>query len=96
MPREQSGGDALDEMARTQEQYDAAYPEPSATFMWWIGDTYAGNFGVERAARLNPFKTFLERGIRWADGSDFNVTPFPARYGLGRRSREKHSSETTA
>ncbi len=83
-------------MARTQEQYDAAYPEPSATFMWWIGDTYAGNFGVERAARLNPFKTFLERGIRWADGSDFNVTPFPARYGLGRRSREKHSSETTA
>lgn len=73
---------ALDEMARMQEQYDAAYPEPSATFMWWIGDTYAGNFGVERAARLNPFKTFLERGIQWADGSDFNVTPFPARYGL--------------
>ena len=73
---------ALDEMARLQRDYDAAFPEPSATFMWWIGDTYAGNFGVERALRLNPFKTFEERGIRWADGSDFNVTPFPARYGL--------------
>jgi len=73
---------ALDRIASLQKEYDAAYPEPSATFMWWIGDTYAGNFGRERSLRLNPFKTFLDRGIRWADGSDFNVTPFPARYGL--------------
>jgi hypothetical protein len=73
---------ALDEMARLQREYDAAYPEPSATFLWWIGDTYAGNFGPERALRLNPFRTYLDREIRWADGSDFGVTPFPARYGL--------------
>ena len=32
--------------------------------------------------RLNPFATYLERGIRWASGSDYYVTPFPARYGL--------------
>jgi predicted amidohydrolase YtcJ len=73
---------ALDCMVELQRKYDAGFPEPSATFMWWIGDTYAANFGPERSRRLNPFKTFLERGIRWAGSSDFNSTPFPARYGL--------------
>jgi predicted amidohydrolase YtcJ len=73
---------AIDLMAELQRKYDAAYPEPSSTFMWWIGDTYAGNFGPERSRRLNPFRTNLEKGIRWAQGSDYYVTPFPARYGL--------------
>ncbi len=50
--------------------------------MWWIGDTYAGNFGPGRCPRLNPFRSYLDRGIRWAGGSDFGVTPFPARFGL--------------
>jgi predicted amidohydrolase YtcJ len=48
---------ALDVMATLQRDYDAGYPEPSATFTWWIGDTYAGNFGA-RSRRLNPFATF--------------------------------------
>ncbi|MBC7893970.1 MAG: amidohydrolase [Cytophagaceae bacterium] len=73
---------ALDLMADLQRRLDASYPEPSATFMWWIGDTYAGNFGAGRNARLNPFKTFAQRGIIWAGSSDFPVTPFAARYGL--------------
>ncbi|MEW5916122.1 MAG: amidohydrolase [Gemmatimonadota bacterium] len=73
---------AIDTIARLQREFDAAYPEPSATFMWWIGDTYAGNFGPRRARRLNPFKTFTSKGIRWANGSDYGVTPFPARYGI--------------
>ena len=73
---------ALTLMADLQRQYDAAFPEPSATFMWWIGDTYAGNFGPKRTKRLNPFKTYETRGIRWAGGSDYGVTPFPARYGI--------------
>jgi predicted amidohydrolase YtcJ len=73
---------AIETMAQLQRTYDAGFPEPSATFTWWIGDTYAGNFGPERCLRLNPFKTYLENGIRWADGSDFDVTPFPARYGI--------------
>ena len=73
---------ALETMATLEKQYDAAYPEPQAPFMWWIGDTYAGSFGPERAARLNPFKTYLAKGIPWGGGSDFFVTPFPARYGL--------------
>jgi len=73
---------ALDRMAELQRTYDAGFPEPSATFAWWIGDNYAGNFGTLRSLRLNPFRSFLERGIRWAAGSDYYVTPFPARYGL--------------
>ncbi|NDQ57052.1 MAG: amidohydrolase, partial [Acidipila sp.] len=73
---------ALETMAALEKKYDAGYPEPQAPFMWWIGDTYAGTFGPERAARLNPFKTYLSKGIRWGGGSDFFVTPFPARYGL--------------
>jgi predicted amidohydrolase YtcJ len=73
---------AVDLIAELQRTYEAAYPEPSATFTWWIGDTYAGNFGRTRAARLNPFATFRAKGVLWANGSDFPVTPFPARYGL--------------
>jgi predicted amidohydrolase YtcJ len=73
---------AIDLMARLQRDYDAGYPEPSATFMWWIGDTYAGNFGRVRDRRLNPFRTFQRKGIIWANGSDYGVTPFPARYGI--------------
>jgi predicted amidohydrolase YtcJ len=73
---------ALDVMAALQREYDAGYPEPSATFTWWIGDTYAGNFGARRSRRLNPFATFQRRNILWANGSDYSVTPFPARYGI--------------
>lgn len=73
---------AIAEMARLQSESQVAYPEPSPGFTWWIGDTYAGNFGVERSMRLNPFKTFLEQGVMWAAGSDYSVTPYPARYGI--------------
>ena len=73
---------AINEMARMQKESDAAYPEPSATFHWWIGDNYAGNFGPARSKRLNPFKTYQDKGMIWANGSDNNVTPFPARYAI--------------
>ena len=73
---------AIDTMARLQRDYDAAYPEASSTFMWWIGDTYAGNFGRLRNQRLNPFQTYLRKGVRWGGGSDYPVTPFAARHGL--------------
>ncbi len=69
-------------MSRLQRDYDAAYPEASASFMWWIGDTYAGNFGPSRNPRMKPFKTWVAKGIRWGGGSDYAVTPFAARYGL--------------
>ena len=73
---------AIDVMARLQREFDAGFPEPSATFTWWLGDTYAGNFGPTRSLRLNPFRTFRVNGMTWANGSDFPVTPFPAQYGI--------------
>ena len=73
---------AIDVMARLQHEFDAGFPEPSATFTWWLGDTYAGNFGPTRSLRLNPFRTFRAKGMTWANGSDFPVTPFPAQYGI--------------
>jgi predicted amidohydrolase YtcJ len=73
---------ALATIAALQTRYDAAYPEVSAPFLWWIGDTYAGTFGPERSPHLIPLKTFLAKSIRFSGGSDFFVTPFPARYGL--------------
>jgi predicted amidohydrolase YtcJ len=73
---------AIDTIASLQKQYDAGYPESQPGFTWWIGDTYAGNFGTERSQRLNPFHTYRERGILWGGGSDYSVTPLPARYGI--------------
>ena len=73
---------ALTVMALLEEKFDAAYPEAQAPFMWWIGDTYAGNFGAQRSLRLVPLKSFLDKGIRWGGGSDYPVAPLPARYGL--------------
>jgi predicted amidohydrolase YtcJ len=73
---------ALETMAALQKQYDAGYPELQAPFMWWIGDTYAGTFGPQRAARLLPLKMMVARGIVFGGGSDYFVTPFPARYGI--------------
>lgn len=73
---------AMDVMARLQHDYDAAYPEVQPSFLWWIGDAYAANFGLERNQRMIPLKTFLDRGIRWGASSDYSVTPFPPRYGI--------------
>ena len=73
---------AIDAMARMQRDYDAAYPESSAGFMWWIGDNYAGNFGPVRNLRMKPFQTYVREGIQWGGSSDYPVTPFAARYGV--------------
>ncbi len=73
---------ALDVMAELQKNFDAGYPEVQAPFLWWLGDTYAGNLGEQRTQRLVPLKTFQQRNILWAGGSDVPVTPLAARYGL--------------
>jgi predicted amidohydrolase YtcJ len=73
---------AIDTMAELQKQYDAGYPEAQAEFMWWIGDTYSGNYGPQRSLRLLPFKTFVAKGVQWGGGSDYPVTPYAARYGI--------------
>jgi len=73
---------ALDVVADLQKKFDAGYPEMQAEFLWWIGDIYAGNYGPKRNANLVPLKTMESRGIVWSGGSDFAVTPIPARYGI--------------
>jgi len=73
---------ALDVMASLQKNYDAGYPEMQPGFLWWIGDIYAGNYGLKRGQSLEPFKTLHARGILWSGGSDYFVTPVAARYGL--------------
>ncbi len=73
---------AIGMMAQLQKQFDSGYPEAQAPFLWWIGDTYAGNFGPKRNPRLEPFRSYQKNGVIWAGGSDYNVTPYPARYGL--------------
>ena len=73
---------ALNVIAGLQKKYDAGYPEMQAEFLWWIGDNYAGNYGPKRNQNLIPLKTMLRRGILWSGGSDYFVTPVPARYGI--------------
>lgn len=73
---------ALDVMAALQKTYDAGYPEMQPGFLWWIGDTYAANYGPKRGQSLEPLKTLNSRGILWSGGSDYFVTPVAARYGL--------------
>ena len=73
---------ALEVMANLQKTYDAGYPEMQPEFLWWIGDLYAGNYGPQRDQRLEPLRTLFSRGILWSAGSDYFVTPVPARYGL--------------
>jgi predicted amidohydrolase YtcJ len=73
---------AIQVMSMLEGKYDAAYPEAQAPFMWWLGDTYAANFGPERSHRLVPLDTFLKHGIHWGGGSDYPITPVAARYGL--------------
>jgi predicted amidohydrolase YtcJ len=73
---------AIEVMAMLQRQFDAGYPEMQPPFLWWLGDNYAANLGPEQAQRLEPLKTLLSRGVHWTGGSDFDVTPVAARYGL--------------
>lgn len=73
---------AIDTMARLQRDFDSGYPETQAPFMWWIGDIYAASFGAKREQRLMPYKTYTQKHVIWAGGSDYFVTPYPARYGL--------------
>jgi predicted amidohydrolase YtcJ len=73
---------AIHVMAGLQARYDAGYPEAQAPFLWWIGDTYAGNFGPARSMHLVPLHSFLTHGVQWGGGSDYPVTPIAARYGL--------------
>ena len=71
---------AMDLMVKLQSEYDAGIPEVQPAFLWWIGDAYVANFGVDRSLRVLPLRTFEERGIRWAGASDYDVSPYAPRH----------------
>jgi len=50
----------------------------------WVADTYAEALRShpQRGQRLIPLHTYLDKAMIWAGGSDYDVTPLPARYGL--------------
>jgi len=73
---------AMDLMVKLQAEFDAGYPEIQPAFLWWIGDAYAGNFGLQRSLRVLPMQSFIERGIRFGSSSDYDVSPFAPRLGL--------------
>jgi hypothetical protein len=73
---------AIAVMADLQQQFDSGIPETQAEFLWGVGDAYEGNLGPLRAQRLIPLHTYLDKAMIWAGGSDYDVTPLPARYGL--------------
>ncbi len=51
---------AIETMAELEKKYDAGYPEAQAPFMWWIGDTYAGNFGPRAFAAAGASQNLPE------------------------------------
>jgi predicted amidohydrolase YtcJ len=73
---------AITTMAALEKQYDAGYPELQPGFLWSIGKTIYPSLGPERVPHTMPLKTYLDNGVRWGGGSDYYVTPYPARYGL--------------
>jgi predicted amidohydrolase YtcJ len=73
---------ALSVMADLQKRYDAGIPEIQAGFLWWLGTPLVSAFGPEQAQHLFPLATYRKRGMIFTGGSDYGVTPIPARYGL--------------
>jgi predicted amidohydrolase YtcJ len=70
---------ALDKMG---ELYDNIVIETQSSFLYFIGDSYAGNFGPKRVKRVIPLRSYLSRKITVANSSDWPVCPFPPKFGL--------------
>ena len=73
---------AISTMADLQKRFDSGIPETQPEFIWWLGDAYPASYGPARSRRMIPLRAYLDRDMIWAGGSDANVTPLPARYGL--------------
>jgi hypothetical protein len=56
--------------------------EATSAYLYFIGDTYAGNFGPYRSRRLIPLRTLKERGIVVGNGCDWNTCEIDPIYGL--------------
>jgi len=56
--------------------------EATSAYLYFIGDTYAGNFGPNRSRRLIPLRTQIDRGITVGNGCDWNACLVDPLYGL--------------
>ncbi len=45
-------------------------------FLYYLGDSYAENVGMKRAAWLKPHRAWIDHGIMVASGTDSPVTPY--------------------
>ena len=85
---------AIDEMARLQRDYDAAYPEVVGRLHVVDRRQLRRQPRTARNLRMKPFQTYVRKGVQWGGGSDYPVTPFAARYGLwasvARADAERH------
>ncbi|MBI5876145.1 MAG: amidohydrolase [Chloroflexi bacterium] len=51
-------------------------------FVYNLGESYVKSIGLERARRINPYRTYVEHGIRLAGSSDSAVTDYNPWVGL--------------
>lgn len=56
--------------------------EATSAYLYFIGDSYAGNFGPNRSRRLIPLRTLMERGIIVGNGCDWNTCLLNPLYGI--------------
>ena len=56
--------------------------EATSAYLYFIGDTYAGNFGPHRSRRLIPLRTLKDRGLVVGNGCDWNACLVDPLYGL--------------
>jgi predicted amidohydrolase YtcJ len=68
-----------------QPGFDAAWGHPGAM--------YEQRLGVDRASRMNPFRTLLARGMALGAGSDAPVTPLDPMAGIAAAERHHESFE---
>ena len=76
LPREE-GTNMLAEMA---ENGIIAAVNPS--FIWHQGRSFSRNLGEERMGRLQPFRSYVEAGVKIAVGSDYGTSPYSPWIGL--------------
>jgi len=73
---------AIATMAALEKKYDAGYPEVEPGFTWWIGDTYAGNFGPAGGLTLNAQPVGMaptqDGGGYWIAAADGGIFSFGA------------------
>ena len=56
--------------------------EATSAYLYFIGDTYAGNFGPHRSRRLIPLRTLMDRGVVVGNGCDWNTCLTDPVYGI--------------